>query len=342
MNSTETLASNTAADLCNQLHDSAHANLCNQLHGPLADRVAFYVDAARSSATHRAYTSDMAAFLAWGGRVPASPEAVASYLAASDSLAASTLRRRLAAIADAHQVLGHPDPTKHPLVRKVFRGIRRVHGARADAATPLDIHMLARIIAALPNDLTAIRDRALLLVGFFCALRRSELVALAVEDLEQQAAGWMVSIRRSKTDPYGLGQRVPLPSFGGPLCPTAAMADWLDVATIAEGPIFRTVGSADKIRPTLPAPQVGSILRKRAADAGLHVHRLSAHSLRSGFAVSATRAGIAAAQIQAATRHRTLSGLAPYIRTAGPPLTAQLLGLAYSGTWSGRPSARTR
>ena len=65
--------------------------------------------------------------------------------------------------------------------------------------------MLARIIAALPNDLTAIRDRALLLVGFFCALRRSELVALAVEDLDRWPDGWIVTIQRSKTDPYGRG-----------------------------------------------------------------------------------------------------------------------------------------
>jgi hypothetical protein len=87
-----------------RLHNSANDNLCNQLHDPLDDRVAFYVDAARSSATRRAYAFDMAAFSAWGGRVPASPETVASYLAASASLAAATLRRRLAAIADAHQI----------------------------------------------------------------------------------------------------------------------------------------------------------------------------------------------------------------------------------------------
>jgi integrase len=326
MNSTDTLASNTATGVCNQLHNTSN-KLCNQLHRPLDDRVAFYADAARSSATRRAYASDMDAFAAWGGEVPASPQMVATYLAASDSLAASTLRRRLAAIADAHQAVGHPDPTKHPLVRKVFRGICRVHGARTDAATPLDIEMLGRIVAALPEDVTAMRDRALLLVGFFGALRRSELVALTVEDLDRRPDGWVVTIQRSKTDPYGKGQSILLPAFHGPLCPTAAVADWLAASGIAEGPIFRTVGSADKTRPTLPAPQVGSILRKRAADAGLHVHRLSAHSLRSGFAVSATRAGIAAAQIQAVTRHRTASGLAPYVRTAGPPSTAQLLGL---------------
>jgi hypothetical protein len=91
MNSTDTMASNTTgASLCNQLHNSANDDLCNQLHGPLDDRVAFYADAARSSATRRAYASDMAAFSAWGGRIPASPETVASYLAASASLAAAT------------------------------------------------------------------------------------------------------------------------------------------------------------------------------------------------------------------------------------------------------------
>jgi hypothetical protein len=263
MNSTDTLASNTAAvGLCNRLHHSANDNLCSQLHGPLRDRVAFYADAARSLATRRAYASDMAAFLAWGGRVPASPEAVASYLAASDSLAAATLRRRRAAIADAHQALGHPDP---------------------------------------PDS-------------------------------------WVITIQRSKTDPYGRGQYIPLPAFRGPLCPAAAMADWLAIAAIAEGPIFRAVGSTGNIRPTLPAPQVGSILRRRAADAGLHVHKLSAHSLRSGFAVSATRAGIAAAQIQAVTRHRTVGGFAPYVRTAGPPSVAQLLALpAFNASTSGQP-----
>jgi len=324
MNSTDTPSLNTTAT---SLRNHAHRSVQSIAQTTFDDQVAFYADAARSLATRRAYASDMAAYSTWGGRIPASPEMVASYLAASDSLAASTLRRRLAAIADAHQTVGRPDPTKHPLVRKVFRGICRVHGARTDAATPLDIDMLARIIGSLPNDLTAIRDRALLLVGFFCALRRSELVALAVEDLDRRPDGWIIAIPRSKTDPYGRGQYVQLPTFKGPLCPTAAVGSWLAIAAIAEGRVFRAVGLHHKIASTLPAPRVGSILRQRAAEAGLDVQRLSAHSLRSGFAVSATRAGIGAAQIQTVTRHRTLSGLAPYVRTAGPPSAAQLLGL---------------
>jgi integrase len=279
MNFTDIPASNTAVvSVCNHLHHSANDKLCNQLHEPLDDRVAFYADAARSSATHRAYASDMAAFLAWGGQVPASPETVASYLAASVALAASTLRRRLAAIADAHQAVGHPDPTKHPGPQ--VSGASAGYTVIARMLPRLDIDMLAGTIAALPKTSPAIRDRALMLVGFFCALRRSELVALAVEDLDRRPDGWIVTIQRSKTDPYGRGQYVPLPAFRGPLCPTAAVADWLAIAAIAEGPVFRAVAADHKIVLTLPSPQVGSILRKRAAEAGLDVQRLSAHSLR--------------------------------------------------------------
>jgi hypothetical protein len=152
-------------------------------------------------------------------------------------------------------------------------------------------------------------------------------VSLAVQDLDRRPDGWIVTIRRSKTDPYGKGQCVPLPTFDGPLSPTAAVADWLALAAISEGPLFRAISSDNKIGSALPGPQVGLILRTRAFNAGLDVQRLSAHSLRSGFAVSATRAGIAAAQIQAVTRHRSLGGLAPYVRTAGPPTIAQLLAL---------------
>ena len=196
MSSTDTLVANRAA-----------IGLCNRLHDPLNDRVAFYADAARSSATRRAYASDMAAFSAWGGSVPSSPETVARTLL----LPTCWLPQR-----DGRVSQQLPTPTRlsailtrlGPLVRKVFRGIRRVHGARADAATPLDIDMLARIVSALPEDLTAIRDRAMLLVGFFCALRRSELVALAVEDLDrQQTAG---------TSPSSAAR--PIPTAGANTC----------------------------------------------------------------------------------------------------------------------------
>jgi len=262
-------------------------------------------------------------------RVPASPEMIASYLAASNKLAAATLRRRLAAVADAHQVMGCPDPTKHAFVRKVFRGICRVHGARSHASTPLDIDMWARIIDALSDDLVSTRDRALLLVGFFCALRRSELVALQVEDRERHPEGWVLKVRRSKTNPFGFRQEVLLRKLAGSLCPSSALGAWLDCASIAKGPIFRSIRPNNAtISLSLLAPQVGLILRQRGAEANLDVQHLSAHSLRSDFAVSPARAQINIAQIQTVTRNRTLSGLQPYIRDVGPPRRDQLVRLA--------------
>jgi integrase len=313
-------------ELCNRLHNDG-SDPCNQLNN-LDARIAYYIGAARASATHRAYSADIAAFLAWGGAIPTTPQAVAAYLAGSDNLAVSTLRRRLAAIADAHQTGGYPDPTKHPLVRKVFRGIRRVRGGEVFTSDPLDVSMLSGIIEAISDDLIGKRDRALLLVGFFCALRRSELVSLGVLDLHTSTDGWMVNIRRSKTDQKAAGQQVSLPSFSGPLCPAAALTSWLAVAEITDGLLFRIVDKFGKLTPKALAPQsIGAILRQRAASAGLSTTHLSAHSLRSGFATSAVRAGMSLPLIQAVTRHRTLDGLAPYVRTSGSPTNLQMAGL---------------
>ena len=131
----------TATESCNRLHSTTNESPCNRLHNYDA-RIAYYLGASRAPATHRAYAADIAAFLSWGGAIPTTPQTVAAYLARSDNLAVSTLRRRLAAIADAHQTGGYGDPTKHPLVRKVFRGIRRVRGAGVFAPDPLSASML--------------------------------------------------------------------------------------------------------------------------------------------------------------------------------------------------------
>ena len=148
--------------------------------------------------------------------------------------------------------------------------------------------------AALPNDLVATRDRALLLVGFFCALRRSRARGAWRSRIwiDGQTAG---SFHPSGAKPTPTAEAITLAAgYTGPLCPTAALADWLAIAAITEGPVFRTVGPDHKIASALRAPQVGMIFGKQLSEAGLAAQRLSAHSLRSGFAVSATRAGIAA------------------------------------------------
>ena len=165
-----------------------------------------YQDAADAPSTLRAYAADLANYDAWCGQhgftaMPATPEVVGAYLAAAgEGYAMPTLRRRVAAIARACGIAGQPLDTKHPAIRETLRGIGRKHGAparRAAALTTAEVRKLARVCG---TTLAGARDRALFLVGFAAALRRSELVGLDVADLACTTDGVVLRIRRSKTD----------------------------------------------------------------------------------------------------------------------------------------------
>ena len=169
-----------------------------------------YARAEKSPATLRAYQADLRHFAAWCERVneafvPARPEAVAAYIAslADQGKATSTVHRRLAAIAYVHRQKGENDPTATERVRRVTRGIRRTIGTAPTQKAPATARYVKAMVKALPDSLLGRRDRALLLIGFAAALRRSELVALDVADIERQPEGILVHVRRSKTDQEG-------------------------------------------------------------------------------------------------------------------------------------------
>jgi site-specific recombinase XerC len=185
-----------------------------------------FAKASRARATQDAYRSDFRIFESWcrprGLRaLPATAESLCAFLAdeASAGRRASTLGRRLAAIRYFHRAAGYDTPTGDEKVKAVLSGIRRTIGAapvRKRAATA-DI-----VIAMLPmaTSLRALRNRAIILLGFAGAFRRSELVALDVEDLEETPEGMLATLRRSKTDQEGLGRRVAIPR--GMLCEARA------------------------------------------------------------------------------------------------------------------------
>ena len=110
-----------------------------------------YQDAADAPATLRAYASDMKNYEAWCARhamtaLPATPEVVGAYLAAAgEGYAMQTLRRRVAAIARASGVAGHPLDTKHPAIRETLRGIGRTHGSRGRRSAALTTRMAPSI-----------------------------------------------------------------------------------------------------------------------------------------------------------------------------------------------------
>ena len=214
----------------------------NRLESSLDPLVKNYVHAAVSDNTRRAYRSDLRHFLDWGGAIPASDGVIAEYLAQhAGALSVATLARRVASISKAHTAKGLPNPVRSELVRSTLRGIRRAHGQPQRRAKPLTKEDLFSVLAATGDGLKNARDRALLLIGFAGAFRRSELVAINVTDIEPVKQGIVISIRHSKTDQEGTGREIGIPHGRTRWCPVAAFNDWLERAGIEEGPIFRPV-----------------------------------------------------------------------------------------------------
>src|SRR5215831_18669833 len=251
--------------------------------------------------------------------LPASAESLCAFLADEATLGkrASTLGRRLAAVRYSHRAAGYETPTSDEKVKTVLSGIRRTIGAapvRKRAATA-DI-----VIAMSPTatSLRALRNRAIILLGFAGAFRRSELVALNVEDLEETPEGMLVTLRRSKTDQEGLGRRVAIPR-GEIACPVAALRAWLDAAGITEGAIFRRIFNkrAQRVTNQRLAPRnVAAIVKQGAARLGFDPSTFGGHSLRAGFVTSAVKRGANLIKITDVTGHRSLEMLKTYSRDA--------------------------
>jgi integrase len=167
---------------------------------------------------------------------------VAAYLAheAESGRAASTITRRCAAIRYAHRLADLEPPTNSESVRATLRGIRRAVGVAHERKAPVLAETARAMALSAPEGLKGLRDRALLLLGFAGAFRRSELVALDVADLEETDDGFKIVIRRSKTDQEGLGQTIAIVR-GHHACPVEAVKAWLAASGICEGPLFRPV-----------------------------------------------------------------------------------------------------
>ncbi|HEX4014593.1 MAG TPA: site-specific integrase [Candidatus Cybelea sp.] len=199
----------------------------------VVDRAREFVEASQSTATRRAYASDWRDFEGYCSKrgyawLPATPQTLTVYLTdLADRAKFATIKRRVAAISQTHKERGLESPTTHEIVRRVVRGIGRTIGAAQvkKSAVTLD-HLRAMLLEIRGDDLKAKRDRAILLLCFAAALRRSELAALTIEDLTFCREGLRIVIRRSKTDQDGAGAFArcvsgstppaspPAPSFG--------------------------------------------------------------------------------------------------------------------------------
>lgn len=300
------------------------------------DQIGAAYDAqSRSTATKRAYRADWQDFCAWCAHLgleslPASERTVARYVTQlaegnyehkpvdlRKPLKVATLTRRLASISQAHQLAGHNSPTTSELVRTRMKGIRRTLGTRQNQAAAATIEVVRAMVYALPEGRLGQRDRALLLVGFAGAFRRSELVGLDYADIKFVPEGMIVTLRRSKTNQEGATEDIGIArGRWAETCPVRALEAWLNAAHITEGPIFRPLGKHGNVRARrLTDHAVGLIVKRAAERAGLDPAPFSGHSLRAGLVTSAYAADVPEHAIQAQTRHQSERMLRTYKRS---------------------------
>ncbi|WP_107339336.1 site-specific integrase [Agrobacterium pusense] len=290
----------------------------------LSDAALDYGRAALSSNTMRAYRGDWQDFQDWcaardRSHLPATPATVANY---ASSLAEAgkkvpTIARKLAAIRFFHRGAGLDNPTDNAGVAAILKGIRRTVGTAARQKAPATVDVIHAMMARINADsLQGKRDRALLLLGFAGAFRRSELVAITVEDLTFSDEGVDVFLPKSKTDQEAKGQSVAILN-GKALKPADRLKEWLQAAEITSGPIFRRFNRGDRLTAeTLTDQAVALIVKKYADAAGLDVASLSGHSLRAGFVTSAAENRASISRIMEVTRHRDPRTVETYVRRA--------------------------
>lgn len=272
--------------------------------------------------TLRGYRADWRDFCAWCERqrlrpLPAPPETVAAYIAeCAGWLKVGSIQRRLNAIAEAHKAMGADSPTPAGIVRATLKGIRRTLGTAAtQKAAAITADILAMLEAA-DAGLIGLRDRALVLLGFAGAFRRSELVGLDVADLTFSRDGLTVTLHRSKTDQDSAGRKIGIPYGANPdTCPVRVLQTWLEEAGIGAGPVFRSVNRHGRVQPGRLSPEdVARVVKKLAQRAGLDPAKYAGHSLRAGHATTAAIAGASERSIMAQTGHRSVQMVRRYIR----------------------------
>jgi integrase len=308
--------------------------------GTLLDQVRAHVENSTAKNTRRAYLTDWKDFYAWceahgHTALPATPNTVAFYitdLAARGSWLSRdiekdckpcmvpTIVRKLAAISRQHRAAHHESPCalKNPEVKAVLSGIKRTMGTAPAGKDPLLTDDVRRLLKFTPDNLLGKRDRALLLLGFAGAFRRSELCALNKADLDFGRDGMKVKVRFSKTDQVGEGRKVAIPYGSNPeLCPIRNLGGWMDAAGINDGPVFRAVSRHGRVSSNALTDQVvWNVIKRYCKKAGLNPAKFGAHSLRSGFVTQASINDATERSIMNQTGHKSVVMVRRYIRDA--------------------------
>jgi integrase len=290
----------------------------------------------KSENTIRAYNEGIASFLANGGQIPCDAMTVATWLESAttengDMYSIASLELYLSAIAAAHRSLSFPDPTDDPLVRETIKALRKERGTKQKQARPLLLVHLNRMCRTFTSNTSQdIRDHALLMTGWVCALRRSEISAIQMQHLTRHEQGFALYIPFSKTDQSGEGWTLPIPKASkSDVCPFKLLAAYIKLLKsegITDGFLFRQISKSGKVARDggLSGHAINQIVANRSALAGVrglqnlqgeHVG-FTGHSMRAGFITEGAKKGLPDWMLQATSRHSSVEMLHRYIRAA--------------------------
>ena len=273
-----------------------------------------------SKNTIRGMRADLRIYQHAGGLLPADEFDIANFIADQRALGKkpATLERYLNSLHMWHRYMNLPSPVRSMPVRSVMRGIRRSAGTRQKEAPPLLLEDLNRLLDHIDRStLRGKRDSALFALAFHGAFRRSEVVALYLEDIQWEAGGVLVGLRRSKTNQKGVEEtkailRAPAAL---PYCPVRLLEAWLAASGIQRRAVFRSLTRGDRLGAgRLTASVVAQRLAHHLEAAGMADRGFSPHSFRAGFITEAHRRGKAAEDIKRVSGHRSQSTFERYIR----------------------------
>lgn len=303
-----------------------------QLPAMLADLASnaealYYLDASLSDNTKKNYISDLKHFVAWGGKLPCGTMMLINYITAcAEIYSINTILHKVNAIKYWHKLNKEFNPANDDYFMQIMKGIRNKKGKpvrRATAFTKNDIDFIHDVLWQRGRKID-LRDSALIQIGFYGAFRRAELVAIRIEDLNFEEAGVKIMIRRSKTDQSGIGAICTIPYSGNKICAINILKLWLEFLKahgIESGPVFRSF-MHDKKTPggnALSGDDVANIIKNIVKDYNIGDPKTySGHSLRRGFATSATRAGAPLDEIMKQGRWEDANTVMKYIEEADP------------------------
>lgn len=280
-----------------------------------------------SPQTQKAYLSDWKNFEKFCSAndlktLPASPETLCMYLAEySETRSPMTLERLVCAVGKVHEWNGQKSPAKDERVKLVISGIKRSSGKTRAKSLPITIQMLRSVVDKFGTSSIDTRNKAIILIGWFGALRRSEIVAINHSDLEYHDSGLLLTIRKSKTDQEGLGVKIAIPRIeNSKYCPVLSLLRWTERSQKCEGAVFTSLGMEgkkwwvkDSERDRLSDRMISKIVKKCLTAAGYKGKCYSGHSLRRGLATESGRLGVPERFIMRHLRHSSIQMVREYI-----------------------------